>query len=345
MLCNGVVCDYMTESYTSNMAIRAAIQEFRSYGVDVESLLAEEGLPLRDSLGAMERVPLETTQSFLQLVLKVTGDACFGLNFTKFVHPTSFGALSATLMSSSTLRDFCQRLSRYYEFISTNHLLIFEESGDEARLIIRKNCEVEPEVLRVLEDALLSMVLRMIRFMYREDYTPLKVEHIAEAISGREHDYEAFFGVPVRFSSRETAIYFSREDLDIPMPASNPELSKINERKVIETLAKMDTSDMPSQIYGTLLELLPGGNFEKEVVAERFAMTLEEFDEKLAQAGTTFSRLLDNVRCDLAQLYLDEGKSVTEIAYLLGYSNSSNFTRAYKRWTGNRPSVNRPPTS
>jgi AraC-like DNA-binding protein len=329
--------------YTSNMAVRAAIQELRSYGVDVETLLVEEGLKLPDSLEVMEKVPLETTQRFLQLVLRVTGDPCFGLSFTKFVHPTSFGPLSVTLMSSFTLRDFCQRLSRYYAFISTNHVLVFEESGDEARLIVRKTCEVDPEVQRVLEDAVLSMVLHMIRFMYREDYTPCKVEQIAEAIPGREQDYEAFFGVPVYFSSQETAIYFNREDLDIPMPASNPELSKINERQVIEILAKMNTDDLSSQVYGALLELLPGGRVEKEDVAERFAMTLEVFDEELALGSTSFQSLLDKARRDLAQLYLDEGKSVSEIACLLGYSNSSNFTRAYKRWTGNPPSINRQP--
>lgn len=330
----------MVVRYTSNIAIRLAVEELQAYGVDVEKLLAEEGLDLPLSPGTTVCVPLETTQRFLQLVLQATGDPCFGLKFTEFIHATSFGSLSVTLLFSSTIRDFCQRLSRYYEFISTNHVLVFEELGDEARLRVKSTGEVDPAVLRVLEDAILAMILHMIRFMHHEDYIPSRVEQTSTVVAGREHDYEAFFGIPVQFSANQTAIYFKREDLDIPMPTSNPKLSKIHERMVIEKIAKMNTNDLPSKIYGVLLELLPGGKVTKEDVAKRFSMDTEAFNMELKQAATSFQKLLDHARRELAQLYLEEGRSVTEIACLLGYSDSSNFARAYKRWTGEPPTSN-----
>jgi len=196
-------------------------------------------------------------------------------------------------------------------------------------------------VLRVLEDAILATILHMIRFMHHNDYIPSRVEQTFEVVTGREHDYEAFFGIPVQFSAMQTAIYFDGQDLDIPMQTSNAELSKIHERMVIEKIAKMNTDDLSSKIYGVLLELLPGGRITKENVAERFSMDTKTFNTELKQAGTSFQKLLDQARRDLAQLYLEEGKSVTEIAYLLGYSDSNNFTRAYKRWTGEPPSSNR----
>ena len=76
-----------------------------------------------------------------------------------------------------------------------------------------------------------------------------------------------------------------------------------------------------------------------EVVAERLGMSARTLQRKLHASGTSHQELLDEMRRDLAVRYLREpGMAVCEVAYLLGFSESSAFHRAFKRWTGTTPS-------
>ncbi len=331
----------MVMRYSNNLALQAAIKELQSYGVDVDAILNKEGLTLPKESDNIERVSFVTINRFIQVALKVTGDPCFGLNFSKFIHPTTFSTLGVALLSSYSLRDFCQRLARYYEFIATTHTLTFEEGDGLAWIEINPLVDdFDPMVSRVIADAILAFILKFIRFMYRDDYMPLKVEVTAEEVDAIKGEYVEHFG-EVTFSTEKNALYFDLKELDLPLPAGNPALSKSNELKVVEYLSKMKDDDLSSRVYGVLLAALPSGNVSKEDMASKFAMSLKAFHNNLVRAGTSYQNLLDDARRQLAQIYLEEGKSVTDVAYLLGYSDSSNFTRAYKRWTGKSPSSNR----
>jgi AraC-like DNA-binding protein len=67
-------------------------------------------------------------------------------------------------------------------------------------------------------------------------------------------------------------------------------------------------------------------------------LSLRSLQRTLAAEGTTFGALLDQTREVLARSYLDEGRySVSDITYLLGFAGVSNFSRAFKRWTGESP--------
>ena len=73
-------------------------------------------------------------------------------------------------------------------------------------------------------------------------------------------------------------------------------------------------------------------------------MSPSSLQGKLLQHGTNFHQLLDDIRRDLACSYLHQpNRSVTEITFLLGSANTSNFTRAFKRWTGKSPTDYRQP--
>ena len=66
-------------------------------------------------------------------------------------------------------------------------------------------------------------------------------------------------------------------------------------------------------------------------------MSESAFQKKLKQAGTSYQEVLDRTRNELAQHHLSSGVSVDEVAYLLGFTDTSNFIRAFKRWTGTTP--------
>ena len=96
--------------------------------------------------------------------------------------------------------------------------------------------------------------------------------------------------------------------------------------------------DLPEQVYTRLIDFLPAGDCSREKVARSLAMSESAFQKKLKAAGTSYQELLDDTRTELAKHHLsDPDMSVDEVAYMLGFSDCSNFTRAFKRWLGVSP--------
>lgn len=91
-----------------------------------------------------------------------------------------------------------------------------------------------------------------------------------------------------------------------------------------------------------LVERLPSGEFSEQGIAKALNVSVRSLQRKLKEEGTTFKTLVDETRRDLALQYIkDSTASINEMAYLLGYSEHANFSRAFKRWTGVTPSAAR----
>jgi AraC-like DNA-binding protein len=88
-----------------------------------------------------------------------------------------------------------------------------------------------------------------------------------------------------------------------------------------------------------LLERMASGEEPERDIAKALNMSRRTLQRKLAEVDLTYQRLVDETRRDLALRYIEEpGKSITEIAFMLGFSGQSAFTRAFRRWTGRAPS-------
>ena len=89
-----------------------------------------------------------------------------------------------------------------------------------------------------------------------------------------------------------------------------------------------------------IVDELPSGLPSDELIAKAVSMSTRSLRRRLSAEGTTYSQLLDAVRRELAERYIaDTSRSLGEISYLLGFSELSSFSRAFKRWTGHTPSA------
>jgi AraC-like DNA-binding protein len=130
----------------------------------------------------------------------------------------------------------------------------------------------------------------------------------------------------------------ARRDVDAPLPAGNAELARQNDEIVVRYLARLATARVSSRVQQALLEALPDGAPSKEAIARKVAMSPRNLQRHLAHEGTSFKTLLNDARVHLARNYIEEGRlSVTEIAFVLGFADTSTFSRAFKRWTGMSP--------
>ena len=124
------------------------------------------------------------------------------------------------------------------------------------------------------------------------------------------------------------------------MPGSHPQLAELNDQIMINYLAKLDQDHITQKAKATIVDQLPSGSVTDETVARSLHMSSRKLQRQLKREGTTFNTLLNKVRQDLAQKYLrEEDTSMTEIAFLLGFSESSAFSRAFRRWMGVSPTT------
>lgn len=153
--------------------------------------------------------------------------------------------------------------------------------------------------------------------------------------------YSAYFGVPVYFGQSESCLSFDVALLDQPLAAGDPNLD-LYLRKYADTFME-DLSDdtlraIVARTRRAIEEGMSLGDVSQDAVAKMLGTSLRSLQRTLRRAKTNFSTLLDEARLARSRrLLTDQALAIYEIAFLLGYSDTSSFYRAFKRWTGDSP--------
>lgn len=132
------------------------------------------------------------------------------------------------------------------------------------------------------------------------------------------------------------AIVFSLEDLNEPFISYNEAMWSYFKPELSKRLSEIDIDDsISARVRSVLAELLPGGSFSIDDVAEKLGITKRTLQRKLSQEGTTFQKQLNNTREVMALHYVkNTDMNTNDIAYLLGYAEINSFLRAFTVWTG-----------
>jgi AraC-like DNA-binding protein len=134
------------------------------------------------------------------------------------------------------------------------------------------------------------------------------------------------------------ALLFARADVMSPLPTANRLLAEMHERVANARLQILDHAPTCLQTRAVMIRHLPDGEPRRPKVASALGMSERTLQRRLAAEGTSFQRLLDDTRRELAQQYLGQKNvSLADAAYLLGFSDQSSFFRAAKRWFGSSP--------
>jgi len=304
-------------------------------GVDAARVfrLVEVATPLGND--PMLRVSAQSLNRLYAASVEVTNDPYFGLTVAKFITMSNLHALGYALAASDTLMDFCSRLQRYFRVVSEAASVTITEADGQVLLRMEHLTDVSGET----EDACLGFIVLAMRRLGESALTPLAVDFHHAARRGGDGPYEALFRAPVRFGQSASTLVFDAEDMRQPLAGSCPELAQVNDNIAVKYLARLDKSDVCSAVKQKIVELLPNGECTREIVAKAMALSPSALQFKLSKSDTSFQTILDATRMELACSYVQQSAlSVTEIAFLLGFNDTSNFARAFKRWTGMSPS-------
>jgi AraC-like DNA-binding protein len=304
------------------------------YGVDASRVFKVAGIPPAIGNDPFSRLPVDTITQLFRVCVDVTHDPYFGLAVARFIHISNLHALGFALAASSTLMDVCKRVARYFRLVSQTTEIALDESGDDT--VMRFN--LLADVCGESEDAFLAYLIMSMRQLHKGSFNPIRVDLHHDVPREGPGPYEKLFRAPVIFGAEQAALVFFRTDLQQPLAGACPELAQHHDNIVTDYLARLDRSDVPAVAKQKIVEFLPTGECTRERVAQAMCMSPTTLQAKLLRRGTSFQAILDDTRKELACSYVRQGSpSFTEITFLLGFSDTSNFTRAFRRWTGCSP--------
>jgi AraC-like DNA-binding protein len=323
------------------LAGKMAVQE---RGVDAEALLRKVGLDLNDVTDPTARYPAHLALAFWQHANRAIGEELLGIDVALQFVPLNFNALSYALMASENLAQMYLRLARYAHFITDAADVRFTIEGGAGKLSFTGDPALLAQVDKatqwsIFDYALLSVV-RGSRMLFGTEFKPLEVRLQRQRPTSEANQAKmkrVFRGSPI-YGCDDNAIIVDLATLDKPLSYANIEVVRASEDAMERTLSSRAERHLSEQLAAVLKELLPSGEPRQEDVAERLNMTLRTLQRRLAEQNTCYRDVLNHTRHQLAMQYLGSAQySVGEIAFLLGFSEVSAFTRAFRRWTGSSP--------
>ncbi|MEM7184131.1 MAG: AraC family transcriptional regulator ligand-binding domain-containing protein [Spirochaetota bacterium] len=180
--------------------------------------------------------------------------------------------------------------------------------------------------------------IQRVKKWYNKELIPTEL-YLTHPDPGYSESYRKIFKVRPMFEQEENLMVFHRKDIENPLNTYNEYMRK-HLNSYTEMMAKKvaESNTIKGQVNAVLIQLLPRGLTDKGEVAAKLGIGERTLLRKLKQEGYTFREVLDNTRKALAKGYLKQDYNVTEIAYLLGFSENSSFTSAFKGWFGKSPS-------
>jgi AraC-like DNA-binding protein len=317
---------------TYGLAMQKALQ---ANGYDTAGIFAAAGIDQTPSNNPLERLTTAQVAALFQECVKLTGNPAVGLTVARFMHPSTLHALGYSLLASSTLRDCCERLVNYFRLASEQGEVRIIEEDDT--FCITTQALTDGVAFETM-DAWHAFLVRLFRLLYKPDFAPLSVRLARPCPAGYEEQYLKSFHAPVTFDAAYCEICLDRAAVDEPLLGGNREIAHQNDRIIEEYLAALDHADIITRVKQIIIQTLSSGSCNKQRVASEMAMSPSALQQKLAHLDSSFQNLLNQVRQSLALAYMEQARvSITEMSFLLGFSDTSSFTRAFRRWTGQSP--------
>ncbi|HEU4836181.1 MAG TPA: AraC family transcriptional regulator [Pyrinomonadaceae bacterium] len=283
------------------------------------------------------RIPFAQLVALYEMAARLTGDDNFGLHLGQSINPTAFDVVGYCALNSPTLGEAFTRVARYHS-IWTDGALFTLETANDTSAVVYSYVDTSLHEHRQDAEITLAIVTTLCRNIASPDFAPTFVEFQHDA--PREiSEHLKLFRCPVEFRAPSNKLSFATSFLSLPIAKADARLCALLDRHAEELLAKFPPRDsVVDQVRSIIMSELRGGDPSLERVADALSLTPRTLQRKLQELGTSHNELLDQMRRQMAMRYLREREmAICEVAYLLGFSESSSFHRAFKRWTGVTP--------
>ncbi|MDD0841622.1 AraC family transcriptional regulator [Pseudomonas sp. Gutcm_11s] len=288
-------------------------------------LPAELREPIREA-----RIPLARQDALWEAFCAAAQDPLIGLRLGNALQVGHLDMVGALLMSCETMGEALEALLEYYPIVGEGGEFHLDEEGAQLRLTYQPHYQVRREE-RV--EAVLASLVHMSRWITGERVQPLEL-HFTHPARAAEARYIELLGCPLQFGCADNVLLFDRADLEIPLIQANPLMREHLRGLADSLLERLGLQSLAARVQ-QLLRAQP--RWGKERVAEQLELSGRHLNRKLAEEGTSFKLLRDQVLHQMAEQRLRESPRVAEVAEGLGFSDESSFAKAFRRWSGMTP--------
>lgn len=285
------------------------------------------------------RIVLEDFFHLSQLIATQSKREDIGLLMAEQALPGTFSALGYAAMSCENLEQAALLVPRYEDVVVNAGVTDFKVKGNVASLSWKAK---SPEVAqRVLHDAVVAGWYCFAKWVTTlNEYKPMRIRFAHRRPADISH-YQQLFQCSLEFEAPLNEILFDAQFLQVPLPQVDRELNNLMREKADQLLGCMATSgSLRQQVVNMLRHCLPKHEASVVTVASALNMSERTLRRRLMDEGCTFAQILSEVRSGLSVVYLKNVElSILDVALLLGYSNQSALTSAFKSWHGVTPSA------
>ncbi len=317
--------------------VLAIVKSIQDANIDSDRLLSQIGMDASKIGDLTHRYSQEQVTALWIAASKATADPVFGLKVARHVRPSTFHVVGYAMSCSQTLRRAGERFARYSRIISDAAIVRFDEVPEGVSLTVDLKPQGERPIYHTI-DTILAGFHHLCEWILGAEVVPIAVR-MQHRSPGNLQPYRDVFHCPISFDQPVNEILYPNDMIDQPIPSANEELAHVLDEMAANHIDRRQTQRFSSMVREALLGQLPGGFPSRQKTADLLGITERTLLRRLADEGTTFQDVLERLRESLAFDYLRRPELTSEeVAFLLGFSSNSSFSRAFMRWTGERPS-------
>jgi len=320
---------------------RLAYARARQAGVALEPLLAKASLTERQVDDRSARIKVRNQIDFLNVVAHAVADPFLGFHLAQKCELRELGLLYYIAASSRTMGEAWRRGARYTSVVNEGLSLSYAEG--QQIVMTFDFVGVPRHIDRHQIEFGMATLVQLCRKLTGRELLPIRIAFIHRR-NENVSELSALFGCHVEFGASADQATFDLAFRDLPVVSADAHLNELLTGYGEEALARRSPNhgSFRAQVENAIVPLLPHGKARAAEIAEHLGVSQRTLARRLAVEGATFSDLLESLRGDLARQYLaDDGLTISQVAWLLGYQEVSAFTHAFKRWTGMTPRESR----
>lgn len=320
-------------------SVARVIRVAQRHGLPVAELWALAGLGANDPVPPTVRVPTDVLFGVFAAIMHGLADSAFPIACARATTIDQLGALGLAIKTARTGREAHALLAQHHSYWADSSTWHLDEHAGEVRMEFRRD---GPRTLgmRAANEAAVAEWLHGARGLVGQELTPMAA-HFRHRAPSQTGLHREFFACPLVFGSDFDGLVLTPALFDVPVPTADAPLSSLlcgflGNQQAPETdgvEGKLQTAVAAALVHG--VPLMP-------CMAKSLGMSPRTLARRLADVGTTFQKLVDETRHALAlDLLKGSRHGIAQVAHLLGYSEPSAFSRAFKRWTGRSPAAYR----
>lgn len=327
----------LPERTVNSSAFKALFQAAESLGADLGVLFREAGITLSDIEDADRRYPVDALFALYELVGGKTSTPDIGLYIGRIDYINRLNLQLYACSACTTFREYLNVMPSVLRIVGDIGEVKVRRDGEFIRLDWQPLAP-ESASQRYLTDSSLAVAAAIVDSVCVRPI-PVRAAHFSYSQPADLNLLQQHFGDNLLFDQPTSCLYLDRASLDyalIRLDANWVQALAQPIRYLFED--NNNSNDFIVAVRKTLLRLLPSGDMNIDKAAEALNISRRTLQRRLAEQGTQFLQVLQELRAELAIQYLgDERLSITDIAFLLGYMDQSSFSGAFRSWHGQSP--------